>query len=369
MLGDPIAGLRSPTGSLLSVYLDHPSRGGVSALTSDMLRPIKERASSMSRSVQKSVRRDSDRIHQLAEQLELDPAPSFAVFASDLDGIFVVESLTHQVDSTSTLGPRPYLRPLRAAPRPLRAGVLVADRTEARVFIASGELVEELGEPLTADIGRPNYGGFSGYREHTARAHAGETTSRMWKEAGLRLLGVHQDRPLDYLVIGALDEFVEEIGRGLHSYLGGLYRTSFAVRSRGLSLAVLRAELVDLGAEVRRNRQAALAGRVCDTAWSGGHAVLGLAKSIESANLQAIDTLVVSGSFARPGVVCNGCGHLSRSGEVCPVCNQTMFQVHDVVAAVMDSVVAAGGKVHHIGVSSPLDAEGIGAITRFQIQN
>ena len=97
--------------------------------------------------------------------------------------------------------------------------------------------------------------------------------------------------------------------------------------------------------------------------------VLGLAKSMESANVQAIDTLVVSGSFTRPGVVCNGCGHLSRSGEVCPVCTQRMFRVHDVVAAVMDSVVAAGGMVHHISVPSPLDADGIGAITRFRIQN
>jgi hypothetical protein len=42
-----------------------------------------------------------------------------------------------------------------------------------------------------------------------------------------------------------------------------------------------------------------------------------------------------------------------------------MFQVDDIVAAAMEATVAAGGRTHQIGVSSPLDAHGIGALTRF----
>jgi hypothetical protein len=42
-----------------------------------------------------------------------------------------------------------------------------------------------------------------------------------------------------------------------------------------------------------------------------------------------------------------------------------MFQVDDIVAAAMEATVAAGGRTHQIVVSSPLDAHGIGALTRF----
>ena len=44
-----------------------------------------------------------------------------------------------------------------------------------------------------------------------------------------------------------------------------------------------------------------------------------------------------------------------------------MFEVEDVVAAVMEATVAAGGRVFQIGVASPLDVEGIGALTRFSV--
>ena len=44
-----------------------------------------------------------------------------------------------------------------------------------------------------------------------------------------------------------------------------------------------------------------------------------------------------------------------------------MFEVEDLVAAVMDATVSAGGRVFQIGVASPLDVSGIGALTRFPV--
>ena len=368
MLVDPIADLRSPSGSIISLYLDRPDPGGMSALMTDLLRPVRGMAESMPRPAQMSVRTDVDRIARLADRFEVDAAPSYAVFASEIDDIFVVESLTQHVESVAKVGPSPYVRPLRATPRPLRAGVLCADRGMARAFVATGELVEELGHALTADIGKSNYGGFGGYREHSVRARAGEAASRIWREAGARLLEVHQDRPLDYIAIGAADELVEEVAGELHSYLDNLYHASFPAHPQSLTPAILRTELGELAGEVRRNRQAALAGRVCDIAWSGGMAVLGLGPVLEHANAQAIETLVVAGPFARPGSICTNCGHLARTGSTCPVCQSRMFAVDDIVASAMDAVVAAGGDISQVGVASPLDVDGVGAITRFRLR-
>jgi peptide subunit release factor 1 (eRF1) len=365
LLADPIAELRSPSGSLISVYLGRPSPGGMTALLTDLLRPVREAAESKERSVQKSVRADAERIHDHAEQLEVDAAPAYAIFASDLDGLFTVESLGHKVPNVSSLGPRPYLRPLRAAPKALRAGVIVADRSQARVFVVSGQLIDEVGPPLIADIGKHNYGGFSGYEEHGVRLRADEVSTRMWREAGAILLEKHQERPFDYLAIGGHGETVEEIGRNLHPYLDRVDRATFHAGPQSLSFPALRVELASRADEVSRRRESALAERVCDTARSDGLGVLGLTPVLTASNSQAIDTLVVAGEFGRPGSICNSCGFLARSGNRCPVCGSTMFQVDDIVAAAMEATVAAGGRTHQIVVSSPLDAHGIGALTRF----
>jgi len=365
--GDPIADLRSTSGSLISVFVDRPSPGGFGALLSDLVRPIRERSGSLERSIEKSVRSDSDRIHDLADRLEREAAPAYAIFASDLDDVFVIEPLTYPTHNVSTLGPRPYMRPLRAAPRGLRAGMIVADRAVARTYVSFAGMIDEVGEPLDTDIGKTNYGGFSGYDEHTVWAHADEASHRLWREAGTRMLAEHQRRAFDYLAIGGHGETVEEIARSLHPYLARLQRTYFVATPLGLSLQDLRTEMTQLDVEVRQQRQEALAGRVCDTAWSGGNGVVGLAVTLGAVNAKAVDTLVVAGSFTRDGSMCNQCGYLSRSGETCAVCNSAMFPVDDIVGAVMEATVSAGGKVFQIDVASPLDGQGIGALTRFPV--
>jgi len=365
--GDRIADLRSPQGSLISLYAGRPSPGGFAALLSGLVKPIRDRAESLDRLVRKSVRVDTDRIHDLAEQLEIDSAPGYAVFASEHDDIFVLEPLDQAVTNVAALGPRPYLRPLRATPRSLRSGIIVADHATARTFVTVEGIVDEVREPITADIGNRSYGGFSGYDEHTVRSRADEVSARVWRDASDRLLERHLDRRFDYIAIGGHDETIDEIARSLHPYLGRLQRETFVANPQSMTLPWLRAEVIDMDRRVRRQRQGALAGRVCDTAWSGGNAVLGLQEVIAAANSQAIDTLVVAGPFTRPGAICDSCGHLTRAGSSCPVCGADLFEVDDVVAAVMDAVVGAGGTTSQISVASPLDREGVGALTRFPV--
>lgn len=367
MEGDRIAELRSREGSLISVYAGRPSPGGFGALLSELVKPIRERSDGFDRRVQKSVRSDTERIHHLADQLEIDSAPGYAIFASDLDDTFVLEPLGHPAPNVSTIGPRPYMRPLRATPRALRSAILVADSTIARTFAGVEGMVEEVHAPMGAVVGKRDYGGFSGYDEHTVRSRADEVTSKLWREAGERLLERHVERPFDYLAIGGHEAMFDEIARHLHPYLARLQRETFITNPQSVNIPGLRADIDDMDRRVRRQRQSALAGRVCDTAWSGGNAVLGLSDVIAAVNAQAIDTLVVAGPFSRSGAICNSCGHLKRSGSECPVCGSVMFVVDDIVGAVMDATVASRGKVFQIKVASPLDRDGVGALTRFPV--
>lgn len=365
--GDPIADLRSSHGSLISLYAERPSPGGFGALLSDLIKPIRELAHSFDRKIEKSILGDADRIHDLADSLELDSAPAYAVFASSLDHVFRVEPLGHGVPNVATIGPRPYLRPLRAAPRSLRSGILVADRAVARVFAGFEGMIEELDEPFQADVGKPNFGGFSGYAERNVRARADEVSARLWKEAGSRLLEAHLERPFDYLAIGGHEEAIEDIASALHPYLSDLHRVSFPASPQTAAVSTIRSEIAVLDQEVRQERQHSLAGRVCDTAWSGGNAALGLTDVLAAANAQAIDTVVVAGDFSRQGAICDNCGHLSRGGETCPVCGEEMFEVEDIVAAVMDAAIAAGGRAFQLRVASPVDIHGVGALIRFPV--
>jgi hypothetical protein len=365
--GDPIADLRSRHGSLISLYAERPSPGGFAALLSDLVKPIREQAESLDRKVEKSLTSDADRIHDLADGFELDSAPAYAVFSSMLDEVFQVEQLGHSVPNVATFGPRPYLRPMRAAPRSLRSGILVADRALARVFVGFEGAIRELGSLIEADIGKPNFGGFAGYAERNVRSRADEVSAKLWKEAGSRLLEAHLDRPFDYMAIGGHGETVEDIAASVHPYLTELPRVSFPASPQSAGGSSMRSQLADLDNEVRRQGQDALAGRVCDTAWSGGNAVLGLSEVLAAANAQGIDTLVIAGDFSRRGAICDLCGHLSREGGTCPICDIPMFEVADVVGSVMDATVAAGGRAVQLKVASPVDSHGVGAITRFPL--
>ena len=365
MIVDPLKEMRSSSGVLISVYLNRPEAGMAATALKGLLRNLSENSRTADRPSQRSMAADLDRILAASPRVEAEPAPGYAIFASSVDDLFVFKTLTHGVADTVMVGPRPYLRPLRAAPKPLRSGILVADRGMARTFVSNGSLVDEIGEPLEADLGKPNFGGFGGYSEHVARGHAEAETTRVWKESISRLLQAHLERPFDYLAIGGREESIDEIGRMLHPYLARRLRADFPAVPQRVTPSSLRDQIAEIDDQVRRRRQEALAGRVCDTAWSGGSAVLGLSAVLQACNAQAVDVLAVAGPFARPGVVCDQCGQLERTGETCPVCGSEMFETEDVVAAAMEAVVASGGTVQQLRVASPLDVEGVGALTRF----
>ncbi|HLU30434.1 MAG TPA: hypothetical protein VK088_01640, partial [Acidimicrobiia bacterium] len=129
---DPIAKLRSATGSLLSVYVNRrppATRAALSQLLKDLRHSTDD---------DRSTRTDISRILDMAPEIERSGAPATAIFASHRDGIFEVLPLAHTVDEVAAIGPRPHLRPLRAEPRPLRVGVLVADAGHARTYLANG---------------------------------------------------------------------------------------------------------------------------------------------------------------------------------------------------------------------------------------
>jgi peptide subunit release factor 1 (eRF1) len=246
-------------------------------------------------------------------------------------------------------------------------GIVVADRARAVLFAFEDGAVEQLAPRIEGDPGKPDFGGFEGYDEHGARARAEEEAARVRKAAAAVLFEAHRERPFDSLVIGGHKEDLDEVVAALHPYLRALPVEPFVIDPHTMTEAELRDRAA---AHVERRVLAeddALTARLLDLLGRGGDAVAGTVRVLEAANAKAIEHLVVSGTFARPGTACRRCGWLHRTATVCEVCGADMEPVDDAVAEAMEVVLASGGTVSQVRVASALDANGVGAFLRFPV--
>lgn len=358
------ADLRSPSGSLVSLYVDRTA-GSSAAVVNELVKTLKARADSAERATAMSIRADIDRIESAAGKADVGGDPSWFVLASDADGIFEQHSLPSLVRSSVTVGSRPDVRPLRALARPIESLLMVVERPKVVVHRVNDGLTE-LGR-FEASIGKENYGGFQGYDDHKTSRRAEEETTRIWREAGALCLASHQEQPVDLLVVAGhrhdLDQFVGQ----LHRYLQALpiERTVIDPRTATPAELIERARAAE--PQVLRARDEDAIRSVLEGAYQGKPVARGTAAVLTATNLGAVDRLVVSGPFAKPGVLCGACGWLARAGEKCPSCESAFEEVDDVVGAAVEAVLSQGGRFDQVGMASALDADGVAATLRFPL--
>jgi Bacterial archaeo-eukaryotic release factor family 10 len=364
VISEAIASLHSPAGTLVSAYVNRRPSATRAELV-DMLKPLRE--VDRDRSAEKAVRADTERLVGLAPRIETEDARAAAVFMSGADGIFEYLPLDCPVEPVASVGPRPYLRPLRSRPRPMRTGVIVAETARARVFERDDAGMSELGDELVADVGKDNFAGFAGYEEHRIRARAEAVAAKMWREAGRRLLEAHRAQPFDLIVVGGHEESLESVAGQLHPYLRSLPQGRVIVDPHTLSISELGGLVADQVAAVRRGRIERLLADFLGEVGRDGQAVAGVAPVLAACNAHAVARLLVAGPFSKPGVVCDACRWLARTGSNCDICGGALYAVHDVVAEAMEVTLEAGGEVEVVDIASPLDADGVGAMLRFAL--
>lgn len=363
---EELATLTSPGGSLISVYLDRPP-GQASAAITDALKPLKAKGDSLPRAVAMSLRSDLERIAGLEPDIDSEIAPGYCIFASHADGLFEFHRVPAPVGDHASVGRRPYMRPLRALPRPLRAGVAVADRRNAWLFISDNGELNQLELTIEAESLKDNYGGFRGYEEYGVRQHAAEETARVLKEAAEKLFEAHQARPFDFLAVGGHKESLEDLVRYLHRYLRELPRRTFVVDPHTMTPAVLSAKVGDLANDVRRAESRAAIADVLEATSRGEMAASGLRRVIEAANAHAPELLAVSAPLSSPGVVCPQCEWIGLTERTCPVCSIAVDEVDDVIGHVIETVVGTGGSSVESGESQELERLGVAARLRFPV--
>jgi hypothetical protein len=357
-----LASLDSSEKALVTAYVD-PAAGPAPTVMGELSKVLRGAAESGSREAAMSIRADIARLERLASRFAAQPAPGWVAALAHHAGIEEVRRLPTPVPSHVSVGRRPYLRPLRALPLPLRALVAVIERPRVVLFSSGEDLVEMA--TVESELGKDNFGGFRGYEETKAAHRFEEESVRIWREAASIGLKAHGQEAFDMVVVAGhrhdLNHFVEQ----LHPYLRGLPVFSNVVDPATVTppqlLDIVRAS----EPEVRRRADEEAIQTVLGGAYEGKPVARGTTAVLNAVNIGAVDRMVISGPFAKDGVVCPACGWLARTGERCEPCGSATDCVDDVIAPAIETTIARGGIAKQVAVASPLDAEGVAALLHF----
>jgi peptide chain release factor subunit 1 len=363
----------STTYPVLSVYLNRVGRPGertaAGARLTELLRPTRDvtESTELTHEAVMSLRSDLKAVAAMADRIDADPAPGVAIFSCHGADWFEYISLPRSVWDVATIGQRPYLRPLRFAETEFRSVAAIFEPRRSIVFMKRGDRFDQAGEVIEEAVRKSNYGGFSGYEERGVRSHADAVVQRHYKETADLVFRLHQREGFDFLFLGGHHETIEEASKLLHPYLKSRLAGSFVIDTHTLTPALVRDQLEVLEQEAVAAREAGRVRDLLDTAGAGGAAVLGLSDVLKAVNARAIDRLIVSGSFAKEGAVCDTCGWLSRNGSDCPVCGSVTRRTDDVVDEIIEATIGESGEVLQVSIASPLDQQAIGALLRFPL--
>ncbi len=306
---------------------------------------------------------DLDRISAVVhEGFDRSRVRGVAIFSSVDAGLWEVIELPVRVRSQLVVNDAPVVAQLEAVcQQKATIGVLLADKTHARVFVFRlDELVEH--KERTDDLGRDydtvgehDRGGVEAHREELQHQHLRHAAELLWS--------AFQAHEFDHLVLAVPDHLSGELTGDLHPYLRERLRGSLGVEPSA-STSEIRDAVVEVAARIEENRERRLVADLRAAVGAGQRAVVGLAPVLDALAEQRVSRMLVSDGFEAPGWECPACGRLATVGRECR-CGAEMDHVDDVVAHGMDELLAHHGTVE-VCTNADLDVLGrIGAFLHY----
>lgn len=286
-----------------------------------------------------------------------------AVFSSVLDDLWEVIELPVSVRSQLVVNASPAVGQLEGViQQSITIGVLVADKTRARVFVFNlDEVIEhhEITDDLGRDydtVGEQDRGGVDDHREELEHQHLRHAASLLWS--------AFQSHGFDHVAIAAPDQFASELEADLHPYLRERLRGSLSVEPSA-SEAVIRAAVLEMETQIERDRVRGLVEELRSSVGAGSKAVAGLDGVLDALADRRVDRLLVSDGYSIEGWQCGTCGRLAAVGRECR-CGAEMHHVDDVVEHAVDDALTNSCTVDICRENADLDVLGrIGALLRY----
>ena len=244
-----------------------------------------------------------------------------------------------------------------------RFGMLLVDRQRARMFVFElGELVEST--TVFDQLPRGDDADHS-YTKDQARDHASAVARQHLRRAADVAFALVQEQEFDHLILGAPDDLAAEVEGVLHPYL----RERLVARC-GIALNAsddeIRHAALEVEATVEREKEAEVVARLREAVGAGGRGVAGLDATLAALVERRVETLAVSSGYSEVGWRCPNCRWIGRLGRSCPVCQNEMDQVDDVIEEAVEDALGQSCKVEVCLGNADLDVLGrIGALVRY----
>ena len=358
-----LAAFKGKEAPVVSVYLDvdgkaHPKRQDYEFALERLLRPSRTATDPSIvedlRRIEGYVRAGVDRSH----------TRGLALFACSAHDFWQAIPLAVPVHNQMVINHTPHVRQLEAVlHNNVRFGVLVVDRQRARVFVfEQGELVDHSEQFDQLPRHDDDHGDWD--RDHV-RDHTAALAHAHVRRAAQVAFALHQQRPLDHLIVAAPPELVPELERDLHSYLRDRIAARVTLRASS-TVNQIRRVAMEVDADIERGKQAGLVTRLRDRLGAGNGAVAGLADVLSFLSQRRVETLLVSEGYVAAGWRCDGCDHLAVKGRRCPNCQDTMIAIDDVVEEAVEVALGQSTQVVTCNANPDLDVLGrIGGLLRF----
>jgi hypothetical protein len=275
----------------------------------------------------------------LERGLPAEGAQAVAVFASERAGLFEAVKLPRPVANRVAIGRSPLVGPLARLERRERWCVALVSRRDARILRGSPDGLREIEQIHDEVFGQHDRGGLAQARFQRGIEKEKDDHLRHTAEA---LMKHFKRRPFQRLILGGPREVVADFESKLHGYLAERLAgrievdVDSATPERVLAAARPRIE------ELEREREAEALERLGEA----GRAATGLDDTLRALNERRVETLLLDGQFAAPGVSCPECGWLGDAGaRTCPADGRELDRLEDLTDAAIELTLQQAGEI------------------------
>jgi peptide chain release factor subunit 1 len=221
-----LAELRPQRGLVLSVFFNlDPSEFGTPAARSTEINSVVTAAAKkvdevdeLDHEARVALRKDVERVREVltGSDVASNGTHGLAIFACGPADVLEVVKLPHPIESRAIVDDHACVEPLIRKGSGERWCVLLVNRKTARIFLGTGDGLEEV-DHIEGDTHRQHdQGGWSQARfqrsvEQEKLNHVGHALDTLFRR--------FKRRPFDHLVVGAPEELVAEVESRLHPYL------------------------------------------------------------------------------------------------------------------------------------------------------
>ncbi len=368
---EALINLQSSQETLLSLYIGVTSndynRHDCEIILKSLIKEKQKDLERLNKEERRSVENDFEKMQSfLKNEFDWRGKKGLAIFASAAANFWQIYALPQQVGNILILDRSAYLRPLLGLfDEYRRLGVVLIDKSKARIFeVFLGE-IEEHAEVEGGVSRRVKVGGWKGVEESRIQRHQNEELHRHYKRVSDVLKESFDAHHCEELVVGGhqneFSEFEQELHSSLKDKIIGHFESDLHVTPEDVlkTVLTLQQEKHSIKEDVLLNQLLEMTGQRM--------AVTGILGTLTAFRKGQIHSLVVGKEYSISGKKCSKCGYLDQKEKECPICQIPLNNIPDLIDDLIETTMDGGCKVEYIlGNGRMHEWGGVGAFLRYK---